>query len=70
VQANVDPRGMIGIFKKFKAEEAKQKLRDKLPQAFQSHPALDKRIARLESKWKRLSHQSGFVELSPVDLRK
>ncbi len=69
VKANVDPRGMIGIFKKFKAEEAIEKNADKLPQAFQSHPALDKRIARLESKWKKLRHQSGFLELEPVDLR-
>jgi beta-barrel assembly-enhancing protease len=70
VQANIDPRGMIGMFKKFKAEEAKEKNASfKLPQAFQSHPALDKRIARLEKKWKKLPHQSGFVELEPVDLR-
>ena len=69
VQANIDPRGMIGIFQKFKAEEAKEKPGDKLPQAFQSHPALAKRIARLEAKWKKLPHQNGFVELSSVDLR-
>jgi len=68
VQANLDPRGMIGIFKKFKAGDAKDT--DKLPQAFQSHPALDKRIARLETKWKKLHHQSGFLELQPVDLKK
>ena len=69
VQANIDPRGMIGIFKKFQAEEAKENDAGRLPQAFQSHPALDKRIARLESKWKKLHHQSGFLELEPVDLR-
>lgn len=69
VQANLDPRGMIGIFKKFKAGEAKEKLDDKLPQAFQSHPALDKRIARLEAKWRKLPRQSGFLELEPTDLR-
>lgn len=69
VKANVDPRGMIGIFKKFKAVEARETEADKLPQAFQSHPALDKRIARLEAKWKRLPHQNGFVELPSVDLR-
>ncbi|HXI69479.1 MAG TPA: M48 family metallopeptidase [Verrucomicrobiae bacterium] len=68
VQANLDPRGMIGIFKKLKAGDAKDT--DKLPQAFQSHPALDKRIARLETKWKKLHHQSGFLELEPVDLKK
>lgn len=69
VQANIDPRGMIGIFKKFKAEDAREKVADKMPQAFQSHPALEKRIARLESKWQKLHHQSGFLELEPVNLR-
>lgn len=69
VQANLDPRGMIGIFQKFKAEEAKEKSGFNMPQAFQSHPALDKRIAGLEAKWKKLKHQSGFLEVPPVELR-
>ena len=69
VKANLDPRGMTGIFKKFKAEEAKEKHFSKLPQAFQSHPALDKRIARLEAKWKKLPHPSGFLELPAVSLK-
>ena len=68
VQANIDPRGMIGIFKKFKAAETKAMLAKQAPQAFQTHPALDKRIARLEAKWKKLARSSGFVELDPVDL--
>lgn len=70
VAANIDPRGMIGIFRKFKAGEAKEKQPDILPQAFQSHPALNKRIARLEAKWKRLPHHDGFLELDSVDLRR
>jgi beta-barrel assembly-enhancing protease len=70
MKANIDPRGMIGIFRKFKAEEAVEKQAGGLPQAFQSHPALDKRIAQLEAKWEKLHHQSGFLELEPVDLRK
>jgi Zn-dependent protease with chaperone function len=69
IKANIDPRGMIGIFRKFKTYEEKEKSADVLPQAFQSHPALDKRIARLESKWKKLPQKSGFIELDPVDLR-
>ncbi len=68
VAANIDPRGMIGIFKKFKAAEEKENHPGTLPQAFQSHPALDKRIARLESRWKKLSHKSGFEELESVNL--
>jgi predicted Zn-dependent protease len=60
---------MIGMFKKFKAEEAKEKTAGALPQAFQSHPALDKRIARLDAKWKKLPRQNGFLKLPSVDLR-
>lgn len=66
VKADIDPRGMIGIFQKFKAEEARETHGDKLPQAFQTHPALDKRIARLESKWKKLPRHAGFLKLEPV----
>jgi len=66
--ANVDPRGMIGIFKKFKAEEAKEKISGAL-QAFQSHPALDKRISILETKWKKLHDYANFVGLETNDLR-
>ena len=70
VAANLDPRGMIGIFKKFKTNEEKEKKADTVPQAFQSHPALQRRIARLEAKWKKLSRKSGFEELEPFDLRR
>jgi Zn-dependent protease with chaperone function len=70
VAANIDPRGMTGIFRKFKTYEEKEKAADVLPQAFQSHPALAKRIARLESKWKKLPRQSDFLELDTVDLSK
>jgi len=66
VKANIDPRGMISMFQKFKAEEAREKHDDKLPQAFQSHPALDKRIARLEAKWKKLPKKTGFLKLEPL----
>ncbi len=64
VKANIDPRGMISTFKKLKAWEQTMDLGLDLPQAFSSHPALDKRIARLERRWNRLSQQSGFVTLT------
>jgi beta-barrel assembly-enhancing protease len=70
VAADIDPRGMIGIFRKFKTYEDKEKGADILPQAFQSHPALDKRIARLEARWKKLPPNSDFLELESVDLHK
>ncbi|HEU6447227.1 MAG TPA: M48 family metallopeptidase [Verrucomicrobiae bacterium] len=69
VAANVDPRGMISLFKKFKTEEAKEKMEGALPQAFQSHPALDKRIARLQKKWKKIYDLTNFLELETNDLR-
>lgn len=66
VAANIDPRGMIESFRKLKEWEAKSNERDVLPKAFRSHPDLDKRIARLESKWRRLRTKSGFRELDPL----
>ncbi len=68
ITANVDPRGMIEMFQKLKVVEAAERPLNFVPKAFESHPDLDKRIARLESKWKRLPRKSGFVELDG-DLR-
>jgi Zn-dependent protease with chaperone function len=66
VAANIDPRGMIQTFEKLKAEEDSMGFTHMMPQAFASHPALAKRIARLESRWKKLDRKSGFLELAPV----
>ena len=63
VAANIDPRGMISTFRKFKEFAGDEK---QLTHAFDSHPALDKRIARLEKKWKGMRTQSGFLELPPI----
>jgi predicted Zn-dependent protease len=62
VKANIDPRGMIEMFRKLNAYETHRKAL-KLPQAFRSHPALEKRIRRLEAKWRKLPRKSGFLEL-------
>jgi predicted Zn-dependent protease len=70
VSANIDPRGMIDLFKKFKAYDAQSKVEDFLPQAFSSHPALEKRIGRLERRWEQLPHKSGFLQLAPLDLKR
>ena len=64
VKANIDPRGMAWMFRKLNAYEMHQRVM-KLPQAFSSHPALEKRIARLEAKWQHLPRKSGFLQLSP-----
>jgi Zn-dependent protease with chaperone function len=60
VKANIDPRGMAAVFRKLKAYESMQKAL-KIPQAFSSHPALEKRLRRLENKWKKLPRKSGFL---------
>jgi predicted Zn-dependent protease len=64
--AKVDPRGMTDAFRRLQAYEAKQDLRDDVPKAFSSHPATEKRIARLEKKWKQLKMKSGFQDLSAL----
>jgi predicted Zn-dependent protease len=63
VAANVNPHGMISMFEKFKTYESSRPKGIELTHAFDSHPALDKRIVRLERKWKKLSSKTGFVEL-------
>ena len=60
--ANIDPRGMISAFQKLKAAEAGHSGMGLMPMAFQSHPDVNRRIARLEAKWKRLPRKSGFME--------
>jgi beta-barrel assembly-enhancing protease len=64
VKANIDPRGMITMFRKLQDYELKHEEPSLLPKAFASHPDVAKRIARLEKKWKRLSRKSGFLDLS------
>jgi Zn-dependent protease with chaperone function len=60
VAANIDPRGMAEMFRKFKELEAAEKAGMQLPQAFNSHPQLDKRISRLEKKWRKLKRPEGL----------
>ena len=67
VDANIDPRGMTDLFLKLKGYEMSRKLTHVTPQAFDSHPALDKRLARLDAKWKKLSRKTGFLELKPIE---
>jgi predicted Zn-dependent protease len=67
VAANIDPRGMIDIFHKLKDYEANEKNPAWVPQAFSSHPGLEKRIARLEARWKKLPRQLKFIELRPEE---
>jgi beta-barrel assembly-enhancing protease len=66
LDSRVDPRGMIEAFRKLQAHEAQQESHDDLPQAFRSHPAVEKRIARLEKKWKELKGKADFRDLSAL----
>jgi Zn-dependent protease with chaperone function len=66
VAANIDPRGMIRAFQKLEASEGKLGLHAMAPHALQSHPATEKRIARLEKKWNHLARKSDFLDLAPV----
>jgi beta-barrel assembly-enhancing protease len=65
VAANINPRGMIEVFNKLKAQEDGMGFR-LIPKSLASHPALSQRIAVLENKWKKLDHKVGFEELSPL----
>ena len=66
VAANINPHGMIEVFEKLKAEEDKMGFGNLVPQSLESHPALSKRIATLEKKWKSLDRVGGFIELPPI----
>jgi predicted Zn-dependent protease len=62
VAANIDPRGMAEMFRKMKqTESASGDIQ--MPQALSTHPALDKRIRRLEAKWAKLRSKAGFLTL-------
>ena len=66
VAANIDPRGMISMFKKLEGDEDGTGLSHFIPQSLSDHPAMSKRIATLEKKWQKLDRKSGFLELPPV----
>jgi predicted Zn-dependent protease len=61
VAAHIDPRGLPDVLRKLQAEEAKE-FSDIEIAALRSHPKTQKRIDRLEAKWKKLKQKSGFIE--------
>ena len=63
VAAGINPHGMIDMFRKLEAQTGNLKGRLDYP-AFESHPALEKRIAWLEAKWEKLPNQAGFIPLT------
>ena len=64
VAARIDPRGMRESFEKLQSYEIARKYSVEMPQAFASHPALSKRIARLEMKWRELADKNKFEDVS------
>jgi Zn-dependent protease with chaperone function len=66
VKARIDPRGLPDMLKRLKTEQEQMKLVQMGPQAFSSHPATDKRIRRLDAKWRKLKDKSGFIEYDSV----
>jgi predicted Zn-dependent protease len=69
VAARIDPRGMITMLQKLKAEQDRLGHFELELRAFSSHPATDKRIRRLETKWKKLKNKSGFIEYDRTEPR-
>jgi Zn-dependent protease with chaperone function len=63
VTAKINPHGMIDMFRKLEVREAKWGDERGHP-AFDSHPALQKRIAWLETKWEKLPDKTNFVQLT------
>jgi len=62
VEAHIDPRGLTDVLRKLKIEEDKERMSEMEIAAFRSHPTTQKRILRLEAKWKKLKQKSGFIE--------
>jgi beta-barrel assembly-enhancing protease len=69
VAARIDPRGMINMLKRLKAEQDKWPFGHLEPAAFSSHPATEKRIRRLETKWNKLKDKSAFIEYDQAEPR-
>lgn len=63
VAAGINPHGMIDMFRKLEAQMGNVKGGREHP-AFDSHPALEKRIAWLEARWDKLPNKTGFASLT------
>jgi predicted Zn-dependent protease len=61
VAANIDPRGMIEALELLQSEVGEMPF---IPEKLESHPALQKRINKLKSKWEELPHKTGFIVLT------
>lgn len=66
VAADIDPHGMIEVFEKLRSFQRNTPGLVTLPEVFEGHPALDKRIALLERKAKKLP-ATGYLQLDSID---
>ena len=60
VDAHIDPRGLADMLMKFQGMQRGMGV-EPMVQAFSSHPATEKRIRRLEAKWKKVKNKTGFI---------
>ena len=70
VSARIDPRGLPDMLRKL--EDAYSNMSIIRPEmgAFSSHPATEKRIQRLDTKWKTLKDKSGFIHFEETEGRR
>lgn len=61
VAARIDPRGLADMLRKLEAEHERRKFTVMEPQALRSHPATEKRLRRLDAKWRKLKDKSHFI---------
>jgi predicted Zn-dependent protease len=67
VAAHIDPRGLSSILRKLQLEHDRMRVPHTELGAFASHPTTEKRLRRLDSKWKRLSDKSSFKPLQKLE---
>jgi predicted Zn-dependent protease len=65
VSAHLDPRGLTEMLRKLQTEQQRMSAASPQLHAFSSHPATQKRIQRLEARWKKLKDKSGFAPIVP-----
>ncbi|MBC8095922.1 MAG: M48 family metallopeptidase [Akkermansiaceae bacterium] len=66
MRANIEPRGMIEIFRKFQIEEKKQleglpvEGAEKALSFISTHPATEERLSSLQARWEKVQVKTGF----------
>lgn len=65
VAADMDPRAMLRMMKKFQEEEAREGAMPDHLQPMNSHPATQERIERLERMWEQFPDKARFTQRQP-----